>query len=54
MITEASKRERERDILDNYFLGQISKPEAEKLLTELNQDHYEAMMTLKLAERNSK
>ena len=41
-VTAQSKADRERDILDQLALGQITKEKAGKLLTELHQDWYHA------------
>ena len=46
-------RDRERDILDARWLGDITNEQALKLLTELYQDHHEAHATLRtVTERN--
>ena len=46
-------QDRERDILDQRWLGHISNDKALKLLTELYQDYHEAHATLRtITERN--
>ena len=46
-------RDRERDILDQRWLGHISNEQALKLLTELYADYHEAHATLRtVTERN--
>ena len=50
-MTEKTKADRERDIFDWLALGQISKQQAAKLLTELHEDYYEAMISLYEATR---
>ena len=46
-------RDRERDILDQRWLGHISNEQALKMLTELYRDYHEAHTTLRTQpERN--
>lgn len=47
-------RDRERDILDQYALKQITRNQAGKLLTELYQDYYHAQTALKLTDEAPK
>ena len=48
-VMEPAYRDRERDILDARWLGDITNDEAIRLLTELYQDHHEAHATLRMA-----
>ncbi len=48
-VMEPAYRDRERDILDARWLGDISNDEALKMLTELYRDHYDAQTTLRMA-----
>lgn len=43
-------RDREQDILDARWLGDITNEQAAKLLEELRQDYYEARAILRLAQ----
>ena len=51
-VTEKSMREREGEILDQLALGQISKSEAVRQLTECHQDFYAALAIVSEAERS--
>ena len=49
----AAYHDRERDILDQRWLGHISNEQALRLLTELYDDYHEAQATLRtVTERN--
>ena len=52
-VMEPAYRDREMDILDRRWSGDISNDEALKQLTELYQDYHEAHATLRtVTERN--
>ena len=52
-VMEPAYRDRERDILDARWLGDITNDQALKQLTELYQDWHEAHSTLRTAQQGA-
>ncbi len=49
-----AKRDREQDILGQFHLGQITRDEAGKLLSDLYQDWHDALATLRMVDEATK